>query len=1497
MGVPKFYRWMSERYPCLNQVVRESEIPEFDNLYLDMNGIIHACSHPNDEDVHFRLPEEVMVKDIFKYIEVLFNIIKPRKIFFMAVDGVAPRAKMNQQRGRRFRSAKDAITRETEAQNKGEVLPKEARFDSNCITPGTDFMARLQKHLEYFVASKISNDELWKNVKVILSGHETPGEGEHKIMDFIRTQRSLPDYDANTRHCLYGLDADLIMLGMCSHEPYFALLREEVKFRRRKEKEPTFHVNPEAINFHLLHLSLLRDYLDHEFSSLKKSLPFDYDLECIIDDWVLMGFLCGNDFIPHLPHFHIGKNALTTLYKVYMDVLPSCNGYLNHQGKLNLQNFQKFLHKLSEIDVENFNEMNADFKYLESKSSRFKSPKKLVRYEECDGIIGESLESGNDDDSNLIDLGSEEASDAEEEDELSISEEDDTLEDEFIMHKRDYYRTKMHYDDVTPAVLKEQAYCYIKAIQWNLHYYYDGCPSWSWYYPHHYAPYISDVKSFENIDLTFDLGQPFKPFEQLLGVLPAASKEFLPKPYQRLVTDESSPLKDYYPEEFELDLNGKVNSWEAVVVIPFIDEEKLLNAARSCESQLSEREKRRNCHGPHLLFTYSKDHQEPVPSTLPGFLPDIEVSHAKLVKVNKDAYNIPMNQIRKGLLPGIDPDVYTPGFPTLRTMEHTARLEKANIRVFEMPSSGYSILVDLTPKPEVTLKSLLSDYLGKTVYINWPFLVEAKICKICDGEKIFSYNSVGQSESRALRDKEKKEIDSQVKTIAESLKNRRGIHLPHFDFILYCKPLTGCKYNLGSNGVVSLDKQWSPVENCVPLPMAIKDLPIRQGIINKHISSMNCSLLDLCFILNEQYYGDLADIIEVQKKTNKVKVMIQRVAEPDLIEVKNRSYELMSKEYMTNHALAQRLSVNPCIVSRLTGTVMVEKANGNKVNIGLNLKFNTRREYVPGYSQRRDETWLFSWKTLKLMEEYNSKFPELFINLSRLADQKRFQPEQIFNGPNPEAKISEVAAWLKTLPYQNARRMKFDTEALDEVVVKCIEDVLDAHKVFANQYEPITLVYSTNQLYRPANIIGHSPPDPNATFNLFDRVVNVREGISVPLGARGVIIGKTKDKQDDDTYLCDIVFDESFIGGMSYNCSAGRGYRLHPYNLINISYRKKKGSYGVREDFDMAPIQPTKIDQRDKKARQKASPGFKKLINLSPNRNHERHDYSNRREYNDQGNQSYTHHNYSDHRNNKQVISSPIQINHSPKSLFQSPRESNSSDFSSLWNKIRNHEDSQPEESASHMDTTASTAASLAKANMINNELVEMYKNMELKQTENLKSLKLDDTSIDLSLIQFPVLPPPPPKWFEKDETSPIPEALVENHQIFNRVKKAQKNKLSASNLTNQQQQQKTNRNSNTQQLYLPFPRQIQGPRPNKFIPLQVERNKQKLDDSFAKRSSAPHDNKTEHRKNEMAIQNRRSSKHTESAKKSVKRRESRIMVGIGSKPEAAEQENLILFE
>eukprot|EP00466_Bigelowiella_natans_P003130 jgi/Bigna1/36214/e_gw1.13.146.1 len=236
MGIPKFYRWLSERYPLINQVVKGNLRPEFDNLYLDMNGIIHICSHPRDgvDATKEQLTEEEMYAGIFEYIDRIFHLISPKKLLFMAVDGVAPRAKMNQQRQRleidereKKESGEVGIERENRV-SKGDL------FDSNCITPGTEFMARLCKHLRYFVRKKMQEDAAWRKVEVILSGPDIPGEGEHKIMMYIRRLKAMGDFAPNLRHCMYGLDADLIMLGLVvTHEPHFALLREEVHIHRQ----------------------------------------------------------------------------------------------------------------------------------------------------------------------------------------------------------------------------------------------------------------------------------------------------------------------------------------------------------------------------------------------------------------------------------------------------------------------------------------------------------------------------------------------------------------------------------------------------------------------------------------------------------------------------------------------------------------------------------------------------------------------------------------------------------------------------------------------------------------------------------------------------------------------------------------------------------------------------------------------------------------------------------------------------------------------------------------------------------------------------------------------------------------------------------------------------------------------------------------------------------------------------------------------------------------
>jgi 5'-3' exoribonuclease 2 len=787
MGVPAFYRWLSQKYPKIvsdvvedepyDELGRKLELDssranpnglEFDNLYLDMNGIIHPCFHPEDRPAP--TTEEEVFECIFDYIDRLFLMIRPRKVLYMAIDGVAPRAKMNQQRSRRFRSAQEAKEKAAEEEKlreklirEGVKVPPKAEsgvFDSNVITPGTPFMGRLSEALKYYVHDRLNNDPGWKGIEVIFSDASVPGEGEHKAMHYIRQQRGLPGWNPNTRHVVYGLDADLIMLALATHEPHFWILREIVFQKKDSEAPKTDGLGLDETKkkvqiarkpYQLLSVSVLREYLALDLKPTA-ALPFKLDPERLFDDYIFMCFFVGNDFLPHSPTLEIREGAIDLLMTLYRTHLPTLGGYLCADGRPNLTAVERFVGIVSQHEEAIFQKRAK--KEAQMRSRRQRERQKAREYYDkqrkgsgttlpAQRIIGGSTLASDRAPAapteDLVALGrgkkpspakvktaaenksaaealrerlkargkraAEATADETEEDAKKAKTESDNKAKEFwntlsekaesdstttavetensadelpahefvqatgpdarpgdwmcpsgcgamyankgtcfkcgcprpsefrvfksgeemdtksfklqlesvvkAMGEREeeadnirlgehgwkerYYGTKMQ---ATPQnrdeIIRGMVVEYVRGLIWVCRYYFEGCCSWGWFYPYHYAPFASDLVNLGDISTDFEIGKPFKPFSQLMGVLPAASSHALPAAFAPLMSDKDSPIIDFYPEDFELDMNGKRFTWQAVALLPWIDAKRLLEQTEALEFTLTAEEKRRN---------------------------------------------------------------------------------------------------------------------------------------------------------------------------------------------------------------------------------------------------------------------------------------------------------------------------------------------------------------------------------------------------------------------------------------------------------------------------------------------------------------------------------------------------------------------------------------------------------------------------------------------------------------------------------------------------------------------------------------------------------------------------------------------------------------------------------------------------------------------------------------------------------------------------------------
>lgn len=512
-----------------------------DNFMIDLNGLFHTSAQKVYKYGNYKLPTRLLGKvrrppnglkqqikvfeDVCKTIEHLVKVASPRKNLILCIDGPAPIAKQSQQRQRRFRSANEKSEEEIKS------------FDSNCLTPGTKFMDFLSKYIDWYIKKRISEDPQWKQFNVVFSNEKVPGEGEHKIINWMRAHGNPKD-----SYCIHGLDADLIMLALGTHMEKFYILREDM-----------YDYNNE---FFVIDVGSVGSELVNKLRWSNDGAPFS-EVACI-DDFILLCFMVGNDFLPHIPSIEIIQGGIDIIMDVYKNVCEEY-GHMTSRSSGNVLINKKPLMVLMGT-IAQYEKGSFENKLLK-KNRYFPDPvlDKCARFD--NGKYNLDIQK----------------------------------------YRKEYYAANFSHEDQQ----KDICHQYVDGMQWVLSYYTKGVPDWSWYFPYQYAPFAHDIARYLPTYRPYEpssRGRPSLPFEQLLSVLPPKSSSLIPEPLNELLTSSSSPLRKYYPDEIKIDLAGKKQEWAGVVLLPFVDYTEIRKEYKKLISKVNPSHRRRDKLGNNFIY-------------------------------------------------------------------------------------------------------------------------------------------------------------------------------------------------------------------------------------------------------------------------------------------------------------------------------------------------------------------------------------------------------------------------------------------------------------------------------------------------------------------------------------------------------------------------------------------------------------------------------------------------------------------------------------------------------------------------------------------------------------------------------------------------------------------------------------------------------------------------------------------------------------------------------
>ncbi len=624
MGIPNFYSHWIQRHDRngLNRVgILSRSVPrEVSSFSIDMNGLIHSAAQKTyayGEHADTRRVALLEKSDPGQLEYMFFNNVgnellriltetQPRDLLIMAVDGVAPRSKINQQRSRRFRSAKDS--------------GKSSVFNSNSITPGTDMMMRLDNFIQQWIL--INQQQL--PPQVIYSSHLVPGEGEHKIMDFMRAGH----YPENKgSHLLYGLDADLVMLSLLVPVKGINLIRENLRdivvidnFRimvegmmgespntstttlmsneRRDERRDSFssryHTDRNDLDegsggFGSLNRDGSAQGRSNRVESLDRNTQDHLSGDTRIQDFVLLSFLLGNDFLPHPPSMEDLGYTFDRLIAIYKE---NRSGPLTRGLDIDWERLSSYIQLVSEQEP-NFLEREAE------RSIGFPSQillQSVTQTSRWGGRVGTSIEK-NVHTTTKLDFESfrarwyTHALGPKRQQSTEIPTNDGSI----VVTLDEKLGVESPFS-VTVERIIDMTHQYLIGLAWVFRYYQQNWQGVNidWYYPYQYTPlfvdladYISGPVSIGEHLPTPDM-EPFSPIHQLLAVLPRSSIELLPVEVQHLM-DITSPIIDQYPEDFIIDTWGKNKEHQGIALLPFADLDRIVDAVNETSSFTQER--------------------------------------------------------------------------------------------------------------------------------------------------------------------------------------------------------------------------------------------------------------------------------------------------------------------------------------------------------------------------------------------------------------------------------------------------------------------------------------------------------------------------------------------------------------------------------------------------------------------------------------------------------------------------------------------------------------------------------------------------------------------------------------------------------------------------------------------------------------------------------------------------------------------------------------------